>query len=127
MLDPPGALPGTVNINGNPLPNAPKWVANVTAGYAIPLANGEVFAFTDWAYRSKVNFLLYESAEFQGEYLLEGGLRVGYRVPAQGWEVAVFGRNITNHISLEGAIDFDNLTGFVNDPRTWGVEVKAKF
>jgi iron complex outermembrane receptor protein len=127
VLDPAGALPGTVNINGNPLPNAPKWVSNFTAGYSIPLASGEIFAFTDWAYRSNVNFLLYQSAEFQGKYLLEGGLRVGYRVPAQGWEVAVFGRNITNHISLEGAIDFDNLTGFVNDPRTWGVEVKAKF
>jgi iron complex outermembrane receptor protein len=127
VIDPPGALPGTVNINGNPLPNAPEWVANVTAGYSIPLARGEVFAFTDWAYRSKVNFLLYESKEFMGRYFMEGGLRVGYRVPAQGWEVAVFGRNITNHISLEGAIDFDNLTGFVNDPRTWGVEVKTKF
>jgi iron complex outermembrane receptor protein len=127
VLDPPGALPGTVNINGNPLPNAPEWVANVTAGYSIPLASGELFAFTDWAYRSKVNFLLYQSAEFQGRYLLEGGLRVGYRAPQGAWEVAVFGRNITNRITLEGAIDFDNLTGFVNDPRTWGVEVKTKF
>ncbi|WP_372781611.1 TonB-dependent receptor [Phenylobacterium sp.] len=127
VIDPPGALPGTVNINGNPLPNAPEWVANATAGYSIPLASGELFAFTDWAYRSKVNFLLYESKEFQGRYLLEGGLRVGYRAPGEAWEVALFGRNITNHISLEGAIDFDNLTGFVNDPRTWGVEMKAKF
>ena len=39
----------------------------------------------------------------------------------------MFARNITNRIDLEGGIDFDNLTGFVNDPRTWGVEVKAKF
>jgi iron complex outermembrane receptor protein len=127
VTDPAGALPGTVNINGNPLPNAPEWVANVTAGYSIPFATGELFAFTDWAYRSKVDFLLYESKEFMGRYFLEGGLRLGYRVPTQGWEVAVFGRNITNHISLEGVIDFDNLTGFVNDPRTWGVEVKTKF
>jgi iron complex outermembrane receptor protein len=62
-----------------------------------------------------------------GKYLLEGGVRVGYRAAHGAWEVAVFGRNITNHIALEGAIDFDNLTGFVTDPRTWGVEVKAKF
>jgi iron complex outermembrane receptor protein len=127
VLNPPGALPGTVNINGNPLPNAPEWVANITAGYSIPLSTGELFAFTDWAYRSKVNFFLYESKEFRGRYFLEGGLRVGYRAPADAWEVAVFGRNITNHISLEGGIDFDNLTGFANDPRTVGVEVKTKF
>ena len=127
VLNPPGVLPGTVNIDGNSLPNAPRWIANVTAGYSWPLANGEIFAFTDWAYRSKVNFFLYESKEFTGDYLLEGGLRVGYRAPDGAWEAAVFGRNILDHISLEGGIDFNNLTGFVNDPRTVGVEVKAKF
>jgi len=127
VLDPAGALAGTVNIDGNPLPNAPKWIANITAGYSWPLASGEIFVFTDWAYRSKINFFLYQSAEYQDGHLLEGGLRLGYRAPDAKWEVAAFGRNITNDKSLEGGIDFNNLTGFVNDPRTIGVEVKAKF
>ena len=127
VLDPPGALPGTVNINGNSLPNAPKWVANFTAEYSVPFGTGELFAFTDWAYRSSINPFLYESKEFKDDYLLEGGIRAGYRAAGGKWEIAGFGRNITNHLSLEGAIDFDNLTGFVNDPRTWGVEVKTKF
>jgi iron complex outermembrane receptor protein len=26
-----------------------------------------------------------------------------------------------------GAIDFDNLTGFLNEPRTFGLEFTAKF
>jgi iron complex outermembrane receptor protein len=127
VLNPPGVLPGTVNINGNDLPNAPRWIANLTASYSIPYGDGEFFAFTDWAYRSSVDFFLYRSTEFTGQYLLEGGLRLGYRAAAGKWEVAVFGRNITNRIQLEGGIDFDNLTGFVNDPRTVGVEVKTKF
>jgi iron complex outermembrane receptor protein len=127
VLDPPGAAPGTVNINGNSLPNAPRWVTNITASYSIPLGTGELFAFTDWAYRSKVNFFLYESKEFSSDYLLEGGLRVGYRAAGNRWEAALFGRNITNHISLEGGIDFDNLTGFINDPRTWGLEMRTQF
>ncbi|MBI1197594.1 MAG: TonB-dependent receptor [Phenylobacterium sp.] len=127
VLDPAGALAGTVNIDGNPLPNAPKWIANVTAGYSWPMASGEVFVFTDWAYRSKINFFLYQSAEYQDGHLLEGGLRLGYRAAGGAWEVAAFGRNITNDKSLEGGIDFNNLTGFVNDPRTVGVEVKANF
>lgn len=127
VLDPAGPAAGAVSIDGNSLPNAPKWIANVTAGYAWPLASGEVFVFTDWAYRSKVSFFLYESAEFNDDRLLEGGLRLGYRADGGRWEAAVFGRNITNDRSLEGGIDFNNLTGFVNDPRTWGVEVKANF
>jgi iron complex outermembrane receptor protein len=127
VLDPPGAMAGTVNIDGNPLPNAPKWIANATASYSIPLGSGELFAFTDWAYRSKINFFLYQSEEYQDGHMLEVGLRVGYRAPGGRWEVAAFGRNIFNDRSLEGGIDFDNLTGFVNDPRTLGVEVKTKF
>ena len=127
VLSPPGLLPGTVNINGDDLPNAPRWIGNVTASYSIPYGDGEFFAFTDWAYRSSINIFLYRSTEFTGQYLLEGGLRLGYRAGGGKWEVAVFGRNITNRIQLEGAIDFNNLTGFVNDPRTVGVEVKTKF
>ena len=127
VLDPAGPLPGTVRIDGNSLPNAPKWIANITAGYSWPVGEGEIFVFTDWAYRSKVNFFLYQSAEFNDDKLLEGGLRLGYRAPDQRWEVAAFGRNITNDKSLEGGIDFNNLTGFVNDPRILGVEVKTKF
>lgn len=127
VLDPAGALAGTVSIDGNSLPNAPKWIANVTAGYSWPVGEGEIFVFTDWAYRSKVNFFLYESAEYSDDKLLEGGLRLGYRAPGAKWEVAAFGRNITNDKSLEGGIDFNNLTGFVNDPRVLGVEVKTTF
>ncbi len=126
VLDPAGPIAGTVRIDGNSLPNAPRWIANFTARYAIPYGDGEFFAFTDWAYRSKINFFLYQSAEFTDDRLLEGGLRLGYAAAA-GWETAVFARNITDDESLEGGIDFNNLTGFVNDPRTIGVEVKAKF
>ncbi len=127
VLDPAGALPGTVNIDGNPLPNAPEFIANATARYAIPYGDGEFFAYTDWAYRSKVSFFLYQSKEYTSGNLLEGGLRLGYAYEGGKWEVAAFARNITDTLALEGGIDFDNLTGFVNEPRTFGFEVKAKF
>jgi len=58
---------------------------------------------------------------------VEGGLRLGYAKADGQLEVAIFGRNITNDKSLEGGIDFNNLTGFVNDPRTIGVELKTRF
>jgi iron complex outermembrane receptor protein len=127
VLDPPGALAGTVNIDGNSLPNAPRWIGNITAQYAIPYGDGEFFGYADLAYRSKINFFLYQSVEFTDDHLTELGLRVGYRAAGGRWEAAVFGRNITDDRSLEGGIDFDNLTGFINDPRTVGVEVKTRF
>ncbi|HEV7312127.1 TonB-dependent receptor [Sphingopyxis sp.] len=126
VLDPvrPGS-PGIYSIDGNQLPQAPKWSINWTAGYGVPVGNGEVYVFTDWAYRSKVNFFLYESAEFNDDHMLEGGLRIGYRTDR--YDIAAFARNITNDVSAVGAIDFNNLTGFVNEPRIWGIEAGYKF
>ena len=123
----PAAPGGGFYIDGNPLPQAPKWIGNFTARYGIPSGNGEYFVYTDWSYRSKVNFFLYEAAEFTGKPLLTGGLRVGYNWDGGKYEVAAFGRNITNKIVAVGAIDFNNLTGFINDPRTLGVQFRAAF
>lgn len=115
-------------IDGNSLPHAPEWIVNWTMRYGIPLgANGEVFFYTDWAYRSRVHFFLYDSAEFSDDVLLEGGLRLGYAANDGGWEFAIFGRNIGNDTSLEGGIDFNNLTGFVNEPPVWGIEFATRF
>jgi iron complex outermembrane receptor protein len=116
------------SINGNALPQAPKYTLNLTARYGIPAGPGaEYFVYTDWVYRSKVNFFLYESIEFTGKALTEGGLRVGYLWGNGKYEAALFGRNITNQVRAVGGIDFNNLTGFINDPRTWGAQFKMSF
>ena len=118
---------GNAIINGNPLPQAPKWVGNFTAKYSWPLANGsQIYVYTDWAYRSEVDYFLYQAKEFIGKPETIGGLRVGYQTP-NGLEVAVFVRNITNQIRAESAIDFNNLTGMVNDPRTYGIAIRKAF
>ncbi len=121
-----GRFAPNVSINGNPLPQAPKYVLNTNLRYSIPLAGGELFVFTDWSYRSKINFFLYESKEYTGKPLLEGGLRLGYKW-ADKYEAAIYGRNITNQIRVVGGIDFNNLTGFINEPRFVGAQFKGNF
>jgi len=118
---------GLAVIDGNPLPQAPEWITNFTLRYGIPVGSGELFAYTDWAYRSEVNFFLYESTEFTGKSLLEGGIRLGYNWNEGKYEAALFGRNITDEEVAVGAIDFNNLTGFLNERQIWGVQFKAKF
>ncbi len=133
VTDPTYQLPGPFGpvtyayIDGNPLPQAPKMTVSASLKYTQPVGAGDVYALTDWVYRSKVNFFLYESVEFTGKSLLEGGLRVGYTWGNGKYDVAAFGRNITNQIRVVGGIDFNNLTGFINEPRTWGVQFKAAF
>jgi iron complex outermembrane receptor protein len=118
---------GLAVIDGNQLPQAPEVITNFTLRYGIPVGSGEFFVYTDWAYRSEVNFFLYESTEFTGKSLLEGGLRLGYNWSEGTYEAAVFGRNITDEVVAVGGIDFNNLTGFINEPQIWGVQFKARF
>ena len=126
ITDPINAA-GRAGIDGNPLPQAPRWTANVTARYGWPVADGEMFVYTDWSYRSKINFFLYEAVEFTGKPLTEGGLRVGYTWQNGKYEVATFVRNLADERRITGAIDFNNLTGFTNEPRTYGVQFKGNF
>ncbi|MFO1270801.1 MAG: TonB-dependent receptor [Rubrivivax sp.] len=133
VTDPTYQLPGPFGpvtyayIDGNPLPQAPKVTISTSLKYTQPVGPGDFYALTDWVYRSKVNFFLYESVEFTGKSLLEGGLRLGYTWGNGKYDAAAFVRNITNQIRVVGGIDFNNLTGFINEPRTFGVQFKAAF
>jgi len=123
----PGA-DGLVSLDGNSLPNAPEWVGVFTFRGSVPSSDsGEFFLFTDWNYRSEVNFFLYESVEFMQDGVFEGGLRIGWTTFDRGFEVAGFARNITDELYRNGGIDFNNLTGFVNEPRTFGMEIRKAF
>jgi iron complex outermembrane recepter protein len=118
---------GNAIIDGNSLPQAPRYVFNATLRYDYPLANGDsVFFDTDWAYRSKINYFLYTAKEFRGRALTEGGAELGYNFKDKV-QVSVFARNITNQIRAISAIDFNNLTGMVNDPRIIGGKLRVKF
>jgi len=118
----------TANVNGNPLPEAAKWIGDVSLRYDIPLGvGGKLYVYTDWSYRSGFNYFLYEAREFDGPALIQGGLRLGYTWADGKYDAAVFCRNCANQVRDIYAIDFDNLTGVINDPRIIGAQFRAKF
>jgi iron complex outermembrane receptor protein len=123
--DPPGTVEGSVLIDGNVLPQAPKWLVNLTGRWSMPTDNGEFYIFGDLSHRSKVNFFLYEATEFTGKSLAEFGMRAGYIWGSN--EVSLFGRNIFDQEVIVGGIDFNNLTGFVNEPARWGLQYRYTF
>ncbi len=126
VLDPLNGL-GQALIDGNPFPNAPEITFNAFAEYTLPWRDdGEFFVNTDWAVQGKTNFFLYESVEFQSSGNFEGGVRVGYRGGDGRYEGAFFARNITDEVNVKGGIDFNNLTGFVNEPRIFGFQLTLK-
>jgi len=119
---------GLAMINGNSLPEAPRWVGDVGLKYEYPLPNNSsVYAYTDLSTRSSMNLVLYESKEFVAAPLTQVGLRLGYTWNDDKYDVAAFCRNCANQIRVIGAIDFDDALGFINDPRIFGAQFRAKF
>jgi iron complex outermembrane receptor protein len=117
---------GFAKIDGNPLPQAPEYVLNFTAKYTWPLQSGaEIYAYTDWYLQGYTNFFLYKSVEFHTNGNYEGGLKVGYVFPNKDVEIALYARNLTDQANLQGGIDFNNLTGFVSDPRVIGIQLSG--
>jgi iron complex outermembrane receptor protein len=114
-------------ITGNPFPQAPKWTWNVTARYSIPTSKGEYYLFTDWAGQSSTNFFLYESEEYFNDGSVEGGARLGMLCKDGKLDVALYVRNILDAEIARGGIDFNNLTGFVNEPRIYGASATLRF
>ena len=130
-LNPPvpnSGSPGLVYINGNPLPQAPKWVGDFSLRYGLPLGpSGELYLFSDVSYRTEMNFFLDKELEFTGPSLFQLGVRIGYTGANSKYEVAAFCRNCTDQIRNTGGINFENFTGFINDPRIVGGQLMMRF
>jgi iron complex outermembrane receptor protein len=118
---------GFAFVDGNSLPNAPEWNTSIRGEYTVPLRSGEMYFAADYVYQSDMQFLLYDTVEFNSDGTFELGVRAGFAAASGRWDVAVFGRNITDEENLKGVIDFNNNTGFVNDRRIWGVSFNVNF
>ena len=113
-------------IDGNPLPNAPKYNINFAARYDIPIGGGDnrIFLATDWNVQGYTNFVLYRTREFTAKGNFEGGAKIGFTTGR--YEIAAFARNITNEKNLKGVIE-NYMAAVYNDPRIIGVSVGARF
>lgn len=122
-----GAPATLAQIDGNPLPNAPRWQLDAAVRYDIPLGTGgNVFVGSDFNVQGYTNLVLYKTAEFYADGNFELGLKAGYATPDGKYEIAAFARNVTDEKNLKGVIENYNAAIF-NEPRIIGVSVAGKF
>ena len=113
-------------IDGNPLPNAPKYNLNLAARYDLPVGeNGRIFLSTDWNIQGYTNFVLYKTPEFTSKGNFEGGLKLGYAGGDGAYEIALFARNITNEKNLKGVIE-NYMAAVLNEPRVFGISLTGR-
>ena len=113
---------GFAQINNNPFPQAPDFLLSLTANYSYPLSGGDALFFnTSWWVQGYTNFFLYTSREFNANGNYQGDLKIGYTWPSGNYDLYAYAQNTTDKANVQGAIDFNNLTGFVGDPRVFGI------
>lgn len=105
--------------------SAPELTWNVGAQYTHAVGSGSMsytgnVAFTDEYFQNVGNSPTIKT----GDHTLANA-RIGYRSADERWELAVWGRNLTDEEYIAGGIYVAALaveTGFINMPRTYGIE-----
>ncbi len=109
-----------VDCDGNRLPNAPKWTANLGAAYAVPVFGwGEVTMRGDYSYRGNV----FATAANQDRLKAEGFGRVDLAVslaPVDNrWEVTAWVNNVFDKDYANGMMDDVLVNDIFGVERTW--------
>jgi iron complex outermembrane receptor protein len=124
--------PGVTATLDTVFPKTPKWNASFSAQYAMALADfGTLTLRGDYAYTSRYyNDVTNTPGLIQGSFGLFNA-RVALAGESQSWEVALFGKNLTDEHYITGGVGGLAAIGF-NEvqyarPREWGVALTYRF
>ncbi len=115
-------------VGGGRLPSAPRWQGSAALFTEQPLPSSDwtAFASTSLSYRGSVNDIIVGT---NSGYWLLGG-RLGLRSPEGGWELALWGQNLTDKRYDKGhvfATVSAAVVAYAGKPRTWGVTLTHRF
>lgn len=126
-----------VSLAGKTLPNAPKWNLTFAAQYRFELPAGQALTVRgDAAWRDKVEFKANNLPQFAGAAYTLLNARATYSTVGDVWELAVFGKNLTDERYATYKTVGTDATGVSNpalplavygEPRQYGVQVLRRF
>ncbi len=124
------ALDG-INLAGRDEIEAPPFTINFGGDYHTPLSNGGVLkAHADATRTGPEYYDAFNSAYSKAEASWDVGARLAYVCPSGKYEVAAYGKNLTDNSQVTGIVlDATTQTRFatVPYPRRFGVELTASF
>ncbi len=122
---------GQLNLSGNSLPRSPKFTATLGVQYDHGLANGGLLTVRgDYSHRSSMFFNPFNTPFARTGPVDLFNARVGYASPGSVWQVAVFGRNLTDEVVIQTITVSGINNGTIElygPPRTYGVEFRRNF
>ena len=118
-----------LDLSGNNLNFAPKWMFTPALSYNTEFADGwQARISVDYRWQSRIYFSAFNDKPYsQPSYGLLGG-EIAVGTPGKHWELALYGRNLTNKDYTVGAYDFSS-TGtseFITEPRVIGLRLRYR-
>ncbi len=120
------------DADGQDLLRAPDWSAFVSASYDISLAGQTFPLVVTYSYKDDYNFDFV--ADPSTERLVQEGYgllsaRLGWLSPNQNWELAVWGKNLTDEDDYFDDIvaSAPGIRGSHGAPRTYGIDISYSF
>jgi len=124
--------PCVQDLSGKTNAYAPKWSGNVAVDWKHPVGDSlEVRLNADANYRSS-HYLDYDlDPASKQPSQVRMNARIALANPSGRWEVAAFGQNLTDKATFTTVSDIPLTPGgfasFVQDPRTYGIELRTRF
>jgi iron complex outermembrane receptor protein len=124
--------PQLQDFSGNTLPNAPDFSMTSIAEYTIPLGDSNAIdLLASASYRSKVFFDPGNDELIAQDAYWVVDARAAYTIDDGRWQVAVFGRNLTDEEYLNMAFNLQSSFGLLQEivapPLTIGVEASFRY
>ena len=122
----------SVNLAGNELPRAPDVAATLGVAYTHPFFSiGSIVYRIDYRYQSRSYFNAFNRSRSDQPPLNLVDARVAVTSNDERWEVAVYGKNLTDKLYyatiLESAVEIGRPFGIMAAPRTWGAQLAYHF
>ena len=120
---------GLLNLKGNPLPNSPKHMFTASASQTFPTTMGDFDVRVDWRWKDAAYFDPYKRESASQDSYSNVSMRGTFQPRNQNWSLSAWVTNltdkkafVTNYISLASGGFPRN--GDINDPRTYGIELR---
>lgn len=122
-----------VELNGNRLVNTPKWSVKLGAEYNFPLRNGwELTPRVDFYWQDDFYYRIYNSRQDKVSSWTQINASLSLTSMDNRWYASAFVKNLRDDDHITGAYFTDyssaNFTNvFLLEPRTYGIQIGARF
>ncbi len=129
-IDPDRPEEGSLDRAGNVLPRSPKTTVNLAAEYAIPLPSGQLSLRGEYFWRDKIYITQFEDERASVDPISIVNAVISYENTEGDWDVALFGKNLSDEEYPQHIITIQSLLGQVGlyaPPKTYGIRFNYNF